>query len=72
MLIICKTYYKNLAVFTPRDLKYVWPFFNIKHERFKNHIHNPITTHNQKTVVSRGVLTKTQVRKTTLSGPKRD
>ena len=28
-----QTYSKNLAVYTAGFLKYVWPFFNIMHER---------------------------------------
>ena len=33
MLLNGETYFKNLAVFT--FLKYVWPFYNIMHERVK-------------------------------------
>ena len=30
-----QTNFKNFAVRTPQDLKYVWPFCNIIHERVK-------------------------------------
>ena len=33
MLKIDQMYFENLAVFTARFLKYVWPFFNIIYER---------------------------------------
>ena len=31
-----QTYFKNLAVFTSQNLKYVWPFFNIICERVEH------------------------------------